>query len=71
MNPPEERAPLSAEEERPRQTQTAGKQPVTLKKRKRFPWLLLLVFLASVYYFWVWPYQRGDQPVQVEVTNNR
>ena len=31
-----------------------------------FPWLLLLVFLATVYIFWVLPRQLGDHPVKVD-----
>ena len=36
------------------------------KKRDKFPWLLLLIFLGSLYFFWVLPYQLGNRPVQVE-----
>ncbi len=47
----------------------AGPEPVekvTTPKHRRFPWLLLLLLIGSVYLFWVMPYQRGDRPVQVE-----
>ena len=36
------------------------------KKKDKFPWILLIVFLGSLYFFWVLPYQLGNRPVQVE-----
>jgi len=37
------------------------------RDRRRFPWLLpLLLILASIYLFWVMPYQQGRQKVEVE-----
>lgn len=37
------------------------------RDRRRFPWLLpLLLILASIYFFWVMPYQQGRQKVEVE-----
>ena len=43
---------------------------VALESRKRdkgrFPWWPLVLLLASIYLFWVLPYQRGSQPVKVE-----
>lgn len=35
-------------------------------RQRRFPWLLLILLLGSIYVFWIMPYQRGDRPVQVE-----
>lgn len=34
--------------------------------RKRFPWLALILLLGSIYLFWIYPYQMGDRPVEVE-----
>lgn len=36
------------------------------KGKEKYPWLLLLLFLASVYIFWILPYQLGPRPVRVE-----
>jgi hypothetical protein len=36
------------------------------KPKKRFPWLLFLLLLASLYAFWILPYQLGTRKVQVE-----
>lgn len=36
------------------------------RSQKRFPWWPLILLIASVYLFWVLPYQRGKQPVRVE-----
>jgi hypothetical protein len=37
------------------------------RDRRRYPWLLpLLLILASIYLFWVVPYQQGRQKVRVE-----
>ncbi|HEY0868322.1 MAG TPA: hypothetical protein VGE01_13135 [Fimbriimonas sp.] len=40
-----------------------GKRPV---RRERFPWLLLLAVLGTIYLFWILPRQIGPKPVQVE-----
>ncbi|HRF59495.1 MAG TPA: hypothetical protein PLH94_06210 [Fimbriimonadaceae bacterium] len=34
--------------------------------RKAFPWLPLLILIASLYVFWILPMQLGDRPVRVE-----
>ena len=48
----------------------ATDRPIELgpRRRKRFPWILLLLLLASVYAFWILPYyQLGTgKPVKVE-----
>jgi hypothetical protein len=36
------------------------------RRKERFPWLLLLLLLGSVYLFWGLPYQLGSRPVQVD-----
>ncbi|MBC8064826.1 MAG: hypothetical protein H7Y17_08350 [Chlorobia bacterium] len=36
------------------------------KPKKRFPWLLLILFVAIVYAFWILPIQLGTRQVQVE-----
>lgn len=36
------------------------------KDKKPFPWLLLILLLASLYAFWVLPFQLGPRPVEVE-----
>lgn len=33
---------------------------------KKFPWLLLILLLGSLYVFWVLPFQLGSRPVRVE-----
>jgi hypothetical protein len=35
------------------------------KQPYRFPWILLLLLLATLYLFWIYPFQRGRPPVQV------
>jgi cell division septal protein FtsQ len=44
----------------------AKKAKPAAKAKPRFPWLLLLVLLATVYLFWILPHQLGPRPVQVE-----
>ena len=42
----------------------------TAAKKKsgyRFPWLLFLLLLATVYFFWIYPFQRGARPVIVKI----
>jgi hypothetical protein len=42
-------------------------RPIDKKKKKeRFPWLLFLALIGTIYLFWILPRQRGPQPVQVE-----
>jgi len=36
------------------------------KRQERFPWLVLLALLATVYLFWILPRQLGPQPVKVD-----
>lgn len=36
------------------------------KPKRRFPWLLFLLLLVTVYAFWVLPAQLGPRKVQVE-----
>ena len=36
------------------------------KKKPPFPWLLCLVFLGTVYLFWILPLQLGPRPVRVD-----
>jgi len=38
------------------------------KKKKpasRFPWIVFLLLLASIYIFWIYPLQKGRPPVHV------
>ena len=41
------------------------------KRRQGFPWLALIVFLGTVYLFWILPYQLGDKPVDVEFSDKK
>ena len=34
--------------------------------KKRFPWLIFILLLISVYAFWILPIQLGPRRVQVE-----
>jgi hypothetical protein len=36
------------------------------KPKPRFPWLLFLLLLASIYAFWILPIQLGPRKVNVE-----
>jgi hypothetical protein len=36
------------------------------RRAKRFPWLLLLALLGSIYVFWVLPRQIGPRRVKAE-----
>ena len=38
--------------------------------KPKFPWLLLLALIATVYIFWILPYQLGPRPVRVEFAGN-
>ncbi|MFY9233014.1 MAG: hypothetical protein WAO58_00980 [Fimbriimonadaceae bacterium] len=41
------------------------------RRRRRFPWLLFLLLLGSVYLFWVFPnYQMDLSKVKVEFSNS-
>ena len=39
---------------------------VQAKNRAKFPWIMLLIFLATVYLFWIYPVQVRNRPVDVE-----
>ena len=39
------------------------------KRKPKFPWLALIVLIASIYVFWVLPSQLGDKPVDVEFSS--
>ena len=44
-----------------------GKSPkISSGAQERFPWILFLVFLATIYLFWVLPIQFGSRTVDVE-----
>jgi len=36
------------------------------RKRRRLVWVPLLLLLASIYLFWIYPALRKDAPVKVE-----
>jgi hypothetical protein len=36
------------------------------QKPRRFPWLPLVLLVASVYAFWIFPNQRGEYKVDVQ-----
>lgn len=36
------------------------------KPKRRFPWVVFLLLLASVYAFWILPIQLGVRKVEVE-----
>lgn len=36
------------------------------QRKAPFPWLLLLLLIATVVLFWVLPYQMGPAPVEVD-----
>lgn len=38
------------------------------KRRAKFPWLLLLLLMATVYALWILPLQMGPRTVKVEFT---
>jgi hypothetical protein len=40
--------------------------PRKAKPKRRFPWVLFLLLLASVYVFWILPLQIGPRPVHVQ-----
>ncbi len=40
--------------------------PVSKPRPRRFPWLLLLLLLASVYGFWIHPLRSPPPPVRIE-----
>src|SRR6185312_15382609 len=42
-----------------------------VKPREKFPWLLLLALLLSIFVFWILPRRQGSAPVQVEFTRSR
>lgn len=43
-----------------------GKKPSAKKKPNgRFPLIVFLLLLATIYLFWIYPLQRGRPPVQV------
>jgi hypothetical protein len=51
----------------------ATAEPKSVRKRPskpRFPWLLFLLLLASVYAFWILPQQLGPRQVHVEFVND-
>lgn len=35
-------------------------------RRKRFPWLLLILLLGSIYGFWIYPARNPAPPVKIE-----
>ncbi|HTQ12004.1 MAG TPA: hypothetical protein VMI31_18220 [Fimbriimonadaceae bacterium] len=39
-------------------------KPVSSKPR--FPWILLLIFCAGIYVFWILPAQMGPRHIQVQ-----
>ncbi len=44
-----------------------GRSPkFTSKRQERFPWVLLLVFVLTIYLFWIMPLQMGSRPVDVQ-----
>ena len=45
------------------QERPTGKE---VRRKRRFPWILFLLLLATAYLFWGLPYQLGQRPVQVE-----
>ncbi|HWD40247.1 MAG TPA: hypothetical protein VG944_15470 [Fimbriimonas sp.] len=47
----------------------ANRRPQPSKKAG-FPWLLFLLFVASVYLFWVLPYQLGTPVPKVKFGND-
>ena len=40
--------------------------PPSKRAKPKYPWVLLLLLIASVYVFWVLPIQLGTRPVRVE-----
>lgn len=36
------------------------------KPKRRFPWVVFLLLIASVYAFWILPHQLGVRKVDVE-----
>jgi hypothetical protein len=48
-----------------------GKRKLSTSKSETFPWLPLLLFLASIYIFWVLPRQLGSQPPKVQFESAR
>jgi hypothetical protein len=36
------------------------------RRKRKFPWIALVLLLATVYFFWVLPNQLGDRPVNAE-----
>jgi hypothetical protein len=41
------------------------------KKRRSTAWIAFILLLASIYVFWVLPYQLGSHPVRVEFTQDK
>ena len=42
----------------------------SVKRRRSTAWIALVLLLASIYVFWVLPYQLGSHPVQVEFSKD-
>lgn len=40
-------------------------------KRTKFPWLPLVLFLGTLFLFWVLPGQLGEKPIQVEFSDKK
>jgi len=40
-----------------------------MPSKTRFPWLLLLIFLAGIYVFFILPIQMGPRHVRVQYEN--
>ena len=45
------------------------KRRVLAAKSEPFPWLLFLILLASIYLFWVLPFQLGTTIPRVEFSD--
>ncbi len=44
----------------------AKTEPPEQPRQPSVPWLPLVLLVLSLVVFWIWPWQRGDKPVQVE-----
>ncbi len=57
------------------ETRQAKQAPTKRRPARRKPrstaWIALILLLASIYVFWVLPYQLGSRPVRVEFSQDK
>jgi hypothetical protein len=48
-----------------------GSKKAELRRKRGFPWIPLILLLASIIVFWVLPTQLRERPVQVEFSQEK